>query len=79
MVPKRTLLISPGPHFEPDCNEYKVEFIETVLAGKGGTVVLGADPAKPPVGDKFVVDEDLGLCSSGDATSSSYAREAKRL
>ena len=78
-MPKRTLLISSGPYFEPDCNEYKVEFIEIVLVGKGGTVVLGANPAKPSVGDEFVVDEDLSLCSSGDVTSSLYAREAKRL
>lgn len=41
-MPKRTLLMSDGPHFEPGYNIYKAELTELVMFG-GDMLIFGDD------------------------------------
>lgn len=58
-MPKRTLLMSDGPHFEPGCNIYEAELTKLVMFG-GDMLIFGDDIVLVPVGDDFLgcIDSD---------------------
>ena len=63
-MPKKTLLVSDGPHFEPGCNIYEADLTDLVLFGGdmptfGGVVLVLVD-------DVFLGCIDLDPRSSGN-------------